>query len=108
MNKTIIIIGITVLLILLGVQQYIIWKNTSVSTDDLIIEKINKLESKIDSLSTKRDSIKTIIIKVDKEIEDNQKHYEKVANIILNNNDSANRIFIDNYIKQYIDRIAAK
>lgn len=100
---------ILIVFILLGIQQYIIWNNSRVlSTDDLILQKINKLELKIDSLSNKRDSIKKEINNVDKELENNVKKHEEVVDIIINNNDSSNRVFIDNYIKNYIDRVTTE
>lgn len=101
-DRTFIIIVAAIIIFLLIVNPF---RHQS-EDNNLILEKINKIENKIDSLSTKRDSIKTIIINVDKEIENNEKNYEKVVDIIVNNNDSANRVFIESYIKDYIRKIS--
>ena len=104
--KNYIIIIVVVLLVLLGMQQYMIWSNPPENFNKELLEKIDKLESKIDSLTNKKDSIKTLIIKVEDKIKENDKNYEETVNSILINNDSANRIFIDGYIKQYIKKIS--
>ena len=104
--KNYIIIIIIVLLVLLGLQQYMIWSNPPEDFNKELLEKIDKLESKIDSLTNKRDSIKTLVIRVEDRIKENNKNYEETVNSILLNNDSVNRIFIDGYIKQYIERIS--
>lgn len=94
-----------VVFILIGIQQCMIFSNYNNTKDTELLEKIKHLETKLDSLSNKKDSVKTVIIKLDKDLEYNEKHYEEAVNSILNASDSANRIFIDNYIKQYIERI---
>ena len=91
--------------VLIGIQQYMIFSNYNNTKDTELLEKVKQLETKLDSLSNKKDSVKTVIIKLDKDLEYNEKHYEEAVNSILNASDSANRIFIDNYIKQYIERI---
>ena len=73
----------------------------STETKSILDNKIISLESKIDSLSNKKDSIKTIVITIEKEIDKNNKNYEKVVNTIINSNDSINAIWIENYLKQY-------
>ena len=73
----------------------------STETKSILDNKIINLESKIDSLSNKKDSIKTIVITIEKEIDKNNKNYEKVVNTIINSNDSINAIWIENYLKQY-------
>lgn len=62
---------------------------------------ISKLEAKIDSLSNKKDSIRTVIITVDKEILTNEKHYEKVVNNILTQPDSVTDAFTRQYLSNY-------
>lgn len=105
-DKKLVLAGILFIIVLLVIQQYIIWNTPK--KDDIVLKKINNIERKIDSLSINRDSIKNNIKKIDKEIDTNAKNYEEVVNIIINNDDSVNRIFIDNYIKDYIDRITTK
>lgn len=64
-------------------------------------KQVLKLESKIDLLSNKKDSIKTIIITLDDKILKNEKHYKELSNNILNASDSDNYIWIEQYIKEY-------
>jgi uncharacterized protein Yka (UPF0111/DUF47 family) len=93
-----IIIGI---LLFLGFQQYMIWNNNSLSIDEQLIEKIDNLENKIDSLSLKKDSVRTIIVEIEKTINKNDKNYKEVVNTILNNDDSINYVWAKRYIEEY-------
>lgn len=89
--------------ILIVIAIYIIAVRTSPdSTDSVLLQKIEKLENKIDSLSIKKDSIRTVIITVDKEIIKNEKHYEEVVNRIITNSASADSIFSRDYISKFI------
>lgn len=69
--------------------------------EDLLYLKLELLESKLDSLSAKKDSIKTIVITIEREIEINSKNHEKTVNTIINSNDSANLAWIEQYIEAY-------
>lgn len=69
------------------------------SKEDVLIEKINKLELKIDSLNNKKDSLRIVIDSTHVKIINNENHYKEVVNTILSNSDSAN----DAWSKQYID-----
>ncbi len=97
----ILIIGI----LTISIIYYLGVNSSPPNKEDILLEKINRIESKINSLSRKKDSIRTIIITVDKEIIKNEHHYEKVVNDIIHQPDSINRIFTNDYIERYIDRI---
>lgn len=99
-DKTIIFLIVMGTLLFVGFQQYMIL-NRNPPIDNILLDKINNLESKIDSLSNKKDSIQTIIVEIEKTIDKNHKNYEKVVNTILNSNDSANYIWAKQYIEQY-------
>jgi len=99
-DKTVIISIVIGALIFLGFQQYMV-RHNSVFADEIIIEKIDNLETKIDSLSNKKDSIQTIIVEIEKTIDKNHKNYEKVVNTILNNDDSTNYVWAKRYIEEY-------
>lgn len=71
--------------------------------DDLLLNKIDNIEKKIDSVSLKKDSIKTVIITVEKEIINNEKHYEKVVNDIVHQSSIDDSIFATQYIQKFID-----
>jgi uncharacterized coiled-coil protein SlyX len=101
-DKTIIFLIVLGILLFMGFQQFMVLRNPSL--DDKLLKKIDNLETKIDSLSNKKDSIKTIVVEIEKTIDKNQKHYEKVVNTILNNDDSTNYIWAKQYIEQYRQR----
>lgn len=98
---------VRILILILFILFIIFYYNIADFTpkEDILLEKITKLESKIDSINNKKDSIRTVIITVDKEIIKNTERHEKVVNNIINNSDSINRIWTNDYIKRYIDRI---
>lgn len=101
-DRTIIFLIVLGILLFMGFQQFMVLRNPPL--DDELLKKIDNLETKIDSLSNKKDSIKTIIVEIEKTIDKNQKHYEKVVNTILNNDDSTNYIWAKQYIEQYRQR----
>lgn len=96
-GKIILYGGITFIVILLAIQQYYIWTTPRETSEEIL----SRIESKLDSLSNKKDSVKTIILKVDKELEKNEKHYEEVVNTI--NAQSFNDDSL--YILDYLDRL---
>lgn len=100
-DKGIIIIIIVMIFGFLVFQQYWAWKKPPPSVDEQLLEKINNLELKIDSLSHKKDSIKTIIVQIERTIDKNHKNYEKVVNTILDSNDSTNYVWAKRYIEEY-------
>ena len=69
--------------------------------EDILLEKITKLESKIDSISNKKDSIRTVIDSTHIKIITNEKHYQERINTIIVQSDSDNLKFFKNYIKEY-------
>lgn len=98
-DRTIIFLIVLGILLFMGFQQFMVLRNPPL--DNKLLKKIDNLETKIDSLSNKKDSIKTIVVEIEKTIDKNQKHYEKVVNTILNNDDSTNYIWAKQYIEQY-------
>ena len=73
------------------------------SKEDILIKEIESLESKLDSLSNKKDSIKVVIANTDKEIINNEKHYQSTVNNILIQSDSS----LNESNRQYILKYAA-
>ncbi len=94
-------------LVLLGIffiffiifQQYLIRIQTP--KEDILIERLSALERKIDSINSKKDSIRIIISQIDEKLDTNEQHYVETTNNILTQSDSANRAFIDEYLRQY-------
>lgn len=101
-SRTILICA-SLILVIIGVYWWGI--SNSPPPDNEILSRLKKIESQLDSIEKKKDSVKTVIITVDKEIIKNEKHYEKVVNDIIHQPDSVNRIFTNDYIKRYIDKI---
>lgn len=93
------IIGFIVIfiVILIGLQQYFIWNNTS--TDDVLLNKIEKLELKLDSLNNKKDSIRIAIDSTHVKIITNEKRYQERINTILTQPASADSSYVSNYIR---------
>lgn len=87
------------LLAFIILQQYLI-RNTYSKEEDLL-EKIERIEKKLDSMNSKKDSIKSSIIVIEQKLDSNEHHHVETVNTILNQSDSANRAFIDNYLRQY-------
>lgn len=100
-DKLILIIGTILVLGLLTVQY--LHNRTYISSDAVLIEKLDNLERKIDIISNKKDSIRVVIETVDKEIITNEKHYEEVVNNIISQPHSFDSVFAENYIKRFID-----
>ena len=98
-NKTLFIIIASLIILLLGVQQYIIWNTPE--REDPLIEKITKLESKLDSLKNSKDSIKTVIDSTHIKIVTNEKHYQERVNTIISEPDSFSESFTRQYLRDY-------
>lgn len=96
-GKIILYIGVVLIILLLIIQQYYIWTTPRETSEEIL----SRIESKLDSLSNKKDSVKTIILKIDKELDKNEKHYEEVVNTI--NAQSFNDDSL--YILDYLDRL---
>ena len=106
MNKSTIYFSvlIAIIAIILGILVYLTISNSPKGTDEKILEKLNRIESNLDSIAFKKDSIQTIIKQTDKQIFNNEKHYEEVVNNIITQPSAADSIFSRNYIQEFIDK----
>lgn len=93
---------ILILLILFVIFYYNIADFTP--KEDILLEKITKLESKIDSINNKKDSIRTVIDSTHIKIITNEKHYQERINTILVQSASADSSFITDYIRLYSEQ----
>lgn len=100
-NKIIVALVVLFLVVLLGIQQYII-RNTP-QKEDILLEKITLLESKIDSINNQKDSIRNVIDSTHVKIITNEKHYQERINTIINQPLSADSQYISDYIGRYIE-----
>ena len=102
MNKKTLIILFILYILTCGLLYF--WAGSHKNpNDDLLFNKLDSLELKLEELSDKKDSIKTVIITVDKEIINNEKHYEKVVNDIIHQPSPDDSIFAAEYIQKFID-----
>ena len=69
--------------------------------EDNLIEKVNELELKIDSLNILKDSIRTVIDSTHVKIITNEKHYQERINTIITQPDSTTESFTRQYILEY-------
>ena len=94
---------VRILILILFILFVIFYYNIADFTpkEDILLEKITKLESKIDSITNKKDSIITVIDSTHIKIITNEKHYQERINTIIVSSDSDNLKFFKNYIKEY-------
>ena len=94
---------IRILFLILLVLFIIFYYNIADFTpkEDILLEKISKLESKIDSINNKKDSIRTIIDSTHIKIITNEKHYQERINTIITQPDSFSESFTRQYILEY-------
>ena len=99
-DKGIIIVMSVFIVGLLAWQQYII-RTSKPTKEDILIEKITELESKIDSLSNKKDSIKSVIDSTHVKIVTNEKHFKEKINTIITQPDTCSESFTRQYLRDY-------
>ena len=94
---------VRILILILFILFVIFYYNIADFTpkEDILLEKITKLESKIDSINNKKDSIRTVIDSTHIKIITNEKHYQERINTIIISSDSDNLVFFKNYINNY-------
>ena len=94
-------------LVIVAILILFIWIYISIadftpqSKDDILIKKITELELKIDSLNSKKDSIRSVVDSTHVKIITNEKHYQERINTIMLQSSSADSSFLSDYIRQY-------
>lgn len=102
-NKLAIIIGSLIFVAM--IVFYVLNADFSPKTGDKeLIEKIERLETKIDSLNVKKDSIRTVIDSTHIKIITNEKHYQERINIVIHQSYSEDSSFVTDYIRQFADQ----
>ena len=94
---------VRILILILFILFIIFYYNIADFTpkEDILLEKITKLESKIDSITNKKDSIRTVIDSTHIKIITNEKHYQERINTIIVQSSDADSNYVSNYIKQH-------
>lgn len=97
---------VRILILILFILFIIFYYNIADFTpkEDALLEKITKLESKIDSINNKKDSIRTVIDSTHIKIITNEKHYQERINTIIVQSASADSSFITDYIRLYSEQ----
>lgn len=105
MKDKIIIILVTILFILL-IWFYFTYADFSLKKDnsEILLNKINELELKLDSLNNQKDSIRIIVDSTHVKIITNEKYYQKIVNTILSQPMDSDILFIREYIRQFRDK----
>lgn len=101
--KDIVIIVFSIITIIIVAFFYIKFSDFS-PKEDLLLEKISKLEHKVDSLNNIKDSIRTVVDSTHVKIITNEKHYQERINTIITQSSSADSSFITDYIRQYSEQ----
>lgn len=104
-NKDRFILAIVTAILIIAIGFYI-WNADFApnNKEDILLKKIAELELKIDSLSDKKDSIRTVIDSTHIKIITNEKHYQERINTIIRQSSSDDSSFVANYIRQYSDK----
>lgn len=72
--------------------------------NDVILNRIDELELKMDSINKHKDSIRTVIDSTHVKIVTNEKYYQERINTIIIQSNKDDSIFVSNYIKRYSDQ----
>ena len=94
---------VRILILILFILFIIFYYNIADFTpkEDILLEKITKLESKIDSITNKKDSIRTVIDSTHIKIITNEKHYQERINTIIVQSSDVDSSYVSNYIRQH-------
>ena len=74
-----------------------------VDKESILLERISRLELKIDSLNNKKDSIRAVIDSTHVKIITNEKHYQERVNTIITQPLSVDSQYVSDYIGRYIE-----
>jgi hypothetical protein len=103
MKKSTLITILSIIIATIAISVYLTIRYSPKNREDILLKEIESLETKLDSLSNKKDSIKTVIVNTDKEIISNEKHYQTTVNNIIMQSDSS----LSESNRQYIIEYAA-
>lgn len=92
--------GIVIAILIATIIFYIKIANFN-PPNNVVLEKINQLELKIDSINSQKDSVRMVIDSTHVKIITNEKHYQERINVIITQPSSADSSFITDYIRQY-------
>lgn len=101
-DKKMLIIASLLLIGLLCLQYYLVCKQLKTKKpEDIILERIELLENKIDSINLKKDSVKQVVDSTHIKIITNEKHYQEIINTIISQPTDSDYRYVSNYIRQF-------
>lgn len=92
------------IVILVILENFFIWfyiTDKLNERDNTFIKKIDNIESQVNSLQPKKDSIRMTIDSTGIKIINNEQHYQEVINTIISQPTTSDYEFIRGYIRQY-------
>ena len=101
-NKKTYIVIILSIIGIISLYLWVVFHTPNIKTkDDIILDKLEQLEFKIDSISNIKDSLRIVIDSTHVKIITNEKHYQERINVIINQSSDADSSFITDYIRQH-------
>ena len=94
--------GIVIAILIATIIFYIKIANFS-PPSNVVLEKINQLELKIDSINSQKDSVRMVIDSTHVKIITNEKHYQERINTIITQPLSVDSQYVSDYIGRYIE-----
>ena len=94
-------LNLLIVIILIASMVLFYTKIDNTDKDSILLEKIDELELKINSLQDKKDSIREVIDSTHVKIVTNEKHYQEVINTIISQPTTADYEYVSDYIRQY-------
>lgn len=102
-SEKILLSFIGIILITFLIFQYILIRNRPPSSEEVILKKLEVIENQLKELSSKKDSIRVVINTIDREIINNEKHYEEITNHIISQPYSMDSMFITEFVDRFIE-----
>lgn len=91
-----------IILILMVIITWHLSKSISnIPNNNALLDKVSKLELKLDSLNILKQEVKESIDSTHIKIVTNEKHYQEVINTIINQPMDSDYLFITNYARQH-------
>jgi len=100
-NKIVIGVIVVIIIILLGLQQWVIYNRVPEVPNSELLRSLDSLKSQIDSLNFTRDSLRTVIDTNKVQIIEIEKRYETIRDRIINQSVDSDCITFSNYLSSY-------
>ncbi len=96
---------LVILFVSLFVVGIVVYINISTTNrEDALLKKVVEIETKIDKLSEKKDSLIIIIDSIDNKLQKNENEYQEKVNSILNQSSHDDSVFISDYLRRFLEK----